>query len=93
MQYAIFDTGPGFLQWMGEAADPVSAIKALHEEAKEFGADDQDPGEAFIVIYELQDQEVAKLDELLPKGEHIYQDFEDEGQEFTLAEVRKIAGL
>lgn len=78
---------------MGEAADPASAIKALHEEAKEFGADDQDPREAFIVIYELQDQEVAKLDELLTKGEHIYQDFEDEGQEFTLAEVRKIAGL
>jgi hypothetical protein len=30
MQYAIFDTGPEFLQWMGEAADPVSAIRALH---------------------------------------------------------------
>ena len=38
----------------------------------------------------LTDQEVTSLDDLLSKGEHIYQDFEDEGHEFSLSQVRQI---
>ncbi|PIG09503.1 hypothetical protein [Comamonas sp. 26] len=91
MQYAIFDTGPGFLQWMGEAADPMAAIRELHAESDEYDNDEQDPSEPFIVVYQLTDQEVTSLDDLLSKGEHIYQDFEDEGHEFSLSQVRQIA--
>lgn len=90
MQYAIFDTGPGFLQWMGEAADPMAAIRELHAESDEYDNDEQDPSEPFIVVYQLTDQEVTSLDDLLSKGEHIYQDFEDEGHEFSLSQVRQI---
>ena len=92
MQYAIFDTGPGFLQWMGEAADPMAAIRELHAESDEYDNDEQDPSEPFIVVYQLTDQEVTSLDDLLSKGEHIYQDFEDEGHEFSLSQVRQIVG-
>lgn len=92
MQYAIFDTGPGFLQWMGEAADAMGAIRELHAESDEFDNNEQDPSEPFIVVYQLTDQEVASLDDLLSKGEHIYQDFEDEGREFSLSQVRQIVG-
>jgi K+/H+ antiporter YhaU regulatory subunit KhtT len=92
MHYAIFDTGPGFLQWMGEAADPLAAIQELHAESDEYDNDEQDPTEPFIVVYQLTDQEVALLDDLLSKGEHIYQDFNDEGNEFTLSQVRQIVG-
>ena len=93
MQYAIFDTGPGFLQWMGEAADPMAAIRELHAESDEYDNDEQDPSEPFIVVYQLTDQEVTSLDDLLSKGEHIYQDFEDEGHEFSLSQVRQIVAL
>ena len=31
-QIAIFDTGPGFLQWIGRAQDHASAVKALHKD-------------------------------------------------------------
>lgn len=92
MQYAIFDTGPGFLQWMGEALDAHAAIKALHAESNDFDHDDQEPNDAFITVYQLTDQEIAALDDLLSKGEHIYQDFADEGQEFSLSQVRQIVG-
>ncbi|WP_417283767.1 hypothetical protein [Comamonas sp.] len=92
MQYAIFDTGAGVLQWMGEAADTTAAIKALHAESDEYDNDDQDPTEPFISVYQLLDEEVSKVDGLLSRGEHIYQDFEDEGQEFSLAQVRQIVG-
>lgn len=92
MHYAIFDTGPGFLQWMGEAADPIAAIQELHAESDEYDNDEQDPAEAFIVVYQLTDQEVTLLDDLLSKGEHIYQDFDDEGHEFSLSQVRQIVG-
>lgn len=92
MQFAIFDTGPGFLQWMGEASDPLEAIKELHAESNEYDNDEQDPTEPFIAVYQLTDQEVTLLNELLSKGEHIYQDFNDEGHEFTLSQVRQIVG-
>ena len=92
MHFAIFDTGPGFLQWMGEAADPLAAIQELHAESGEYENDEQDPTEPFIVVYRLTDQEVTKLDDLLSKGEHIYQDFGDEDNEFTLSQVRQIVG-
>lgn len=92
MHYAIFDTGPGFLQWMGEAADPLAALKELHAESSDYDNDEQDPTEPFIVVYQLTNQEVTKLDDLLSKGEHIYQDFDDAGQEFTLSQVRQMVG-
>jgi|GEM_PF-2549053 len=92
MQYAIFDTGAGFLQWMGEAADTHAAIKALHAESDEYDHDEQDPNEPFITVYQLTDQEATRLDELLSKGDHIDQDFEDEGLEFNLVEMRQIIG-
>lgn len=31
-QIAIFDTGAGFLQWIGKAEDHAAAIKALHKD-------------------------------------------------------------
>ena len=93
MYYAIFDTGPGFLQWMGEAENPVAAIKALHKDVEDFNFDDQDPSDECLVLYPLQEEEVAKLDDLLSKGEHIYQDFASEGMECSVAQVRQILGL
>jgi hypothetical protein len=93
MHYAIFDTGPGYLQWMGEAADPREAIQALHDEGEDLGDNALDPSEDFIVVYELQPSEVARIDDLLLKGEHIDQDFASEGQEFTWGQVQEIVGL
>ncbi|MBP7645599.1 MAG: hypothetical protein KA751_02465 [Comamonas sp.] len=90
MHYAIFDTGPGLLQWMDEANGPKAAIKALYAENSEFAKSDQDASEPFITVYALQEAEVAKIDGLLTKGEHIFQDFKDEGLEFSLAQIRQI---
>lgn len=90
MHYAIFDTGPGLLQWMDEANGPKAAIKALYAENSEFVKSDQDASEPFITVYALQEAEVAKIDGLLTKGEHIFQDFKDEGLEFSLAQIRQI---
>jgi hypothetical protein len=90
MHYAIFDNGPGLLQWMDEANGPKAAIKALSTENSEFAKSDQDANEPFITVYALQDAEVAKIDGLLTRGEHIIQDFKDEGLEFSLNQIRQI---
>lgn len=90
MRYAIFDTGAGFLQWLGEAANAQAAIKSLQSESSAYDHDDQDPVEPFITVYQLTDAEVTRIHALEAKGEHVYQDFEDEGQEFNLTQMRQI---
>ena len=91
MQYAIFDIGADNLQWLGEASDPEAAIRAMWQEnaytADSFG---NDPADEFIVVYQLQDAESQKIERLLSDGEHIFQDFKDEGLEFSLAQIRQI---
>jgi len=91
MHYAIFDTGPGFLQWFGEASSAADAIKLLRSEAEDFVMDAGSSQDEIIVVYELQDAEVRRLDKQLTDGDHIQQRFTDKGREYTLAEVRKIA--
>jgi len=93
MHYAIFDTGPGLLQWMDEASGPKAAIKAMYAEDSSFADSDQDQNEPFITVYALQEAEVTKIDEQLIEGDHILQDFMDEGIEFSLAQIRNIVGL
>ncbi len=93
MQYAIFDIGADNLQWLGEASDPEAAIRAMWQEnaytADSFG---NDPADEFIVVYQLQDAESQKIERLLSDGEHIFQDFEDEGQDLTFGAVLSLLG-
>ena len=91
MYYAIFDTGPGFLQWIGEAADIAAAVQALRAQCGELGSDEQDPSEDFIAVYELTEAEHDKLNALIDTDEHIYQDFADEGRWLTIGEARQLA--
>lgn len=90
MQFAIFDTGAGFLQWKGEATSPASAITAMCSESRHFLDSDQDPHEPFVVVYQLTPNESSRVEDLLSQEEDIFQDFEDEGQDFTLAQIRQL---
>lgn len=93
MQFAIFDTGAGFLQWLGEAVDIQAAIQAM---GKEIGLTkdsfDNELSDDFIVVYQLTEAEVRTLEQATANEEEVFQDFSHEGVDFTYGEVLGLVG-
>lgn len=93
MQFAIFDTGAGFLQWLGEAAHVHAAIQAMwHELELSSDSSGNESADEFILVYELSGAEFRAMEQAVARDEEVLQDFAHEGLEFTYGEVLSLVG-
>lgn len=90
MHFAILDTGPGFLQWLGEAESLADAVKQMLLESP--GCfDDMSPDDDAIHVYSLSSAQ-AQAVQAWADSDSLRHEFPapDDGRIYTVAEVRSM---
>lgn len=88
MYIAIFDTGGGFLQWVGEAESVSDALLKLQNEIGSW-IEDADEDEDSVHVYEVSAAQAALLDKWAEESS-LGRDrpaLDNDGQIYTVAEV------
>ncbi len=88
MHIAIFDVGPGFLQWIGEAESVKEALAKLQSEVGAW-MDDVDEDDDSVHVYEVSAEQAAMLDTWAEESEsgRGRPALDDDGRSYTVAEV------
>lgn len=97
-QIAIFDTGAGFLQWIGKAEDHAAAIKALHKDVGlwELSVDREEvlqrAGDESVLVMDVSDEQAKALEAWSDAGcqSPDYPEDLPDGVIYTCGEVLKI---
>lgn len=88
MHIAIFDVGPGFLQWIGEAESVDEALAKLQSEVGAW-MDDADEDNDAVHVYEVSAEQASMLhtwaEESTPGSGRPA--LNDDGRIYTVAEV------
>lgn len=100
-QIAIFDTGPGFLQWIGRAQDHASAVKALHKDVGlwELAVDREEvlerAGDESLLVLDVTDEQAEALQVWAERGANSsgYPEGLPDGVLYTCGEVLKMVEL
>lgn len=97
-QIAIFDTGAGFLQWIGKAEDHAAAIKALHKDVGlwELSVDREEilqrAGDESVLVMDVSDEQAKALEAWADAGfkASAYPEGLPPGVKYTCSEVLEI---
>lgn len=97
-QIAIFDTGAGFLQWIGKAEDHAAAIKALHKDVGlwELSVDREEvlwrAGDESVLVMDVSDEQAKALEAWADAGfkASAYPEGLPPGVTYTCSEVLEI---
>lgn len=95
---AIFDTGPGFLQWVGEAPGHAAAIKALHKDVGlwELSVDREEvlqrADDESLLVLDVSDEQAKALEAWADAGSKAsaYPEGLPPGVTYTCSEVLEI---
>lgn len=85
---AILDTGPGFLQWIGEAESIAAAVRSLHKESGDWHADDAADDDDSLEIYEVSNAEAAAVQAWADSGYKSGEFPDIEGITYTVGQVQ-----
>jgi len=92
---AIFDTGAGFLQWIGEAASVGAALRALQMDVGDWHPEGPSDDEDDVRVYHLTDDQAMAV-ESWAEGERRSTDFpqlHDDGRIYSVGEVKALLAV
>lgn len=86
---AIFDTGAGFLQWIGEAASVCDALRSLQRDSGDWHPEGLSNDDDDVHVYHLTDEQAMALQAWADAGSRgsEFPHLDDDGQIYTVGEV------
>lgn len=87
---AIFDTGAGFLQWIGEADSKEAALRAMCDEVGDWHDVDQNDADDDVRLYFVTEDQAKALRAWSDAGSVSgdFPDLKDEGTIYSIGEVK-----